>query len=155
MNCRALQIISIIFQIKLISFSNDNLNNKSLITIILLFLCQYNISLLKIFSHSVLFIIITMSSFDDDILQPISNNDLHQYVDILKENLPKNTRAHHFILMQLKWKNYFMKHSTETYSARGIYNFFTHRNGKRKNCTFVAITIEGNPNHVDVCIHVI
>lgn len=92
-----------------------------------------------------------MSNFDDDILQPISNNELLQYVRILTENLPKTSRAHHFILMQLKWKKYFMEHSNDPYSVRGKYNFFKHRNGNQKNCTFVAITIEGNPDNIDVC----
>lgn len=95
-----------------------------------------------------------MSKFNDDILQPIADNELPQIIEILKENLPKNLRAHHFLLMQHKWKTFFSEptnhHLADQISARCKFNVFKHRNGNRKNCTFVAITIEGNPDYIDV-----
>lgn len=95
-----------------------------------------------------------MSKFNDDILQPIANNELSQLIGVLKENLPKNLRAHHFLLMQLKWKTVLNTptnhHLADKISARCKFNIFKHRNGNRKNCTFVAITLEGKPEFIDV-----
>lgn len=92
--------------------------------------------------------------FSDDILQPIDDEELLQYVDILKKNLPINLRAHHFLLMQHKWKSLFKlavnPNQFETISARCKFNFYKHRNGEQINCTFVAITTEGNPDYIDV-----
>lgn len=95
-----------------------------------------------------------MCNFFNDILQPTNNEELLQILNILKENFPNNLRAHHFILMQLKWKLFFKQsenvHLIDNISARCKFNFFKHRNGKLKNCTFVAITTEGNPDYIDV-----
>lgn len=94
------------------------------------------------------------NNFVNDILQPINDDELLQISTILKENFPKNLRAHHFILMQLKWKRFLNKPENfqliDNISARCKFNFFKHRNGKLRNCTFVAITTEGNPDYIDV-----
>lgn len=99
-----------------------------------------------------------MSNFEDDILQPLAEEDLLQYAETLKENLPIALRAHHFLLIQYKWRAILtlpQNHNQfDTISNRCKFNFYKHRNGNPKNCTFVAITIEGNPNNVMVTIYI-
>lgn len=95
-----------------------------------------------------------MSNFADDILQPISSDELLQFINILKLNFPKNLREHHFLLMQYKWNKFLSQQTNQPFidsiSVRCKCQFYKHRNGQQQNCTIIAIAKEGNPENIDV-----
>lgn len=94
-----------------------------------------------------------MTTFDD-ILQPLADEELLKYTEILSENLPITLRAHHFLLIQYKWRTILTLPENQirfdTISNRCKFNLFKHRNGDPRNCTFVAITPEGDPDNIMV-----
>lgn len=47
-----------------------------------------------------------MDKYSGDILQPLRDDDIPKYLEICKLNFPFALRAHHFLLLQSKWKAY-------------------------------------------------
>lgn len=95
-----------------------------------------------------------MSSHENDVLQPIDDERILTFLEITKEKLPISLRAHHFLWAMYKRKVFLKNPENKDFgrniSARSNFNLFTHRNGDMNNCTFVAITVEGPKEHIDV-----
>lgn len=90
--------------------------------------------------------------FSDDILQPMTVDQLGQYRAKCAQQLPYTLRGHHFLLLQEQWIRQLADLSNQA-MATGIsdkckYKFHVHRRGLIDNCTFVAIT--ETAKHTDV-----
>lgn len=82
----------------------------------------------------------------DDILEPMQDNDLLHYRDILANHLPAHLFAHHFLTIQHRWKGVFSRPVNKTLltniSPKCVNNFYMPSTCKIENCTFVAISDE-------------
>lgn len=85
-----------------------------------------------------------------DILQPMRDDDVLRYRDILAKHLPANLFAHHFLAIQHRWKDIFSQPANETLltniSPKCMNKFYAPRTRNIENCTFVSISNEMSSN---------
>lgn len=79
-----------------------------------------------------------------DILVPLPDNKILDYVEICKKRLPKSLRAHNFLLMQHRWKTFLNQPENQQIKVKispfCLFNLYVHRNGDVNNCTFFGIS---------------
>lgn len=84
-----------------------------------------------------------MVLYEDDILQPLTDNAILTYIDKLKTHLPDALGGHHFLIMQLRWHRAFEQMNPATLNSISTnckYTVYVPKSGDTKLCTFVAIT---------------
>lgn len=82
-------------------------------------------------------------NYSNDILQPMQDSDLLLYRDLCAKRLPAALVAHHFLIIQHRWKQISIQPQIISY-PRCIYHFYVPRNRNIDNCTFIAISGESS-----------
>lgn len=94
--------------------------------------------------------------FANDILQPLEDERIVEYLKVCKAQLPRSIIGHHFLLMQHRWKQFLKqpknRQLNKTISPMCKYNIFVHRRGKQENCTFFAVNEDAFRNDPDVSV---
>lgn len=79
-----------------------------------------------------------------DILVPLPDDKIMDYVEVCKQRLPKSLRAYNFLLMQHRWKTFLQQPENqkikEKISPFCLFNLYVHQSGDINNCTFFGIT---------------
>lgn len=77
----------------------------------------------------------------DDILVPMTVQEMFEFKKICARKVPWSLRAVQFLSLQLRWISSFAEYHNISHemSPQCKYFFYRHRNGQKENCTFVAI----------------
>lgn len=84
--------------------------------------------------------------YSKDALQPLQAADLIRYRDICATKLPATLQPHHFLTVQHRWWEIFVRPENETQtrniSPKCVNKFYAPSTRNTDNCTFVAISDE-------------
>lgn len=74
-----------------------------------------------------------------DCLEPLSDNDAVVYTNIYAERLPTTIQAHHFLLMQLRWKQLLLNENNQNKTKFNL-RLLRPRQCEKKFCTFFGVS---------------
>lgn len=75
-----------------------------------------------------------------EILREIDDEEVNYIIEQCSENLPYAIRCYYFLMNMVEWRRKIIEENLTDISQKCLPTFYTHRFGRKGNCTVLAIT---------------